>query len=182
MKAQVLVVVCVTMIAITIAGPGPLATFEDPTRERRSTDQSRYVADSSHSVLYDLTNRLNALETKSAVLQKKVKSLEPLQREVDLLKSRRCEIGGQALVPNNQPAYGHDRRKTAKGHVTFSRPFSTKPWVSAGLTYIDADKNHNLRFTSVISHVSTTGFDVSHTQWAHTAIYGSGISWIACNL
>nr|QBA18404.1 type 2 C1q domain-containing protein 9 [Littorina littorea] len=66
MKAQVLILVFVTLTAKTTGKPRLLSTFQEASREDRSTDQSRRVGTYLQHALDDLANRVSALETKSA--------------------------------------------------------------------------------------------------------------------
>ncbi len=57
--------------------------------------------------------------------------------------------------------------------------FGASPTVIAFLSGIDCDRNANLRISTAVANVSSTGFTVTVSCWADTHLYYSLVSWLA---
>ena len=94
--------------------------------------------------------------------------------------------GTLAFRPHDQDLITHpngvtERRHTL--HVTFSPPFANVPEVTSGVIHIDSiNQSSATRIHVSVSSVSTTGFDVTVTEWADSHNVGVDVSWMACSV
>lgn len=63
--------------------------------------------------------------------------------------------------------------------VRFAKPFDSMPDVSVTVTFLDADKNQNVRYDVKAISVSRDGFVIRIKTWNDTKIFGMGGYWFA---
>jgi outer membrane protein OmpA-like peptidoglycan-associated protein len=63
--------------------------------------------------------------------------------------------------------------------VRFAKPFQSMPDVSVTVTFLDADKNQNIRYDVKAISVSRDGFVIRIKTWNDTKIFGMGGYWFA---
>ena len=63
--------------------------------------------------------------------------------------------------------------------VRFAKPFESMPDVSVTVTFLDADKNQNVRYDVKAINVSRDGFVIRIKTWNDTKIFGMGGYWFA---
>ena len=64
-------------------------------------------------------------------------------------------------------------------HITFSKPFTEIPDVTASLMMVDISKEFNTRIWVLAQNVSTTGFDLVIRTWSDTMVNSVGVTWVA---
>jgi len=63
--------------------------------------------------------------------------------------------------------------------VRFKKPFQSMPDVTVTVTFLDADKNQNIRYDVKAISVSRDGFVIRIKTWNNTKIFGMGGYWFA---
>ena len=92
-------------------------------------------------------------------------------------------IGRSEAQPEAQPAVAMQLSAvlvgtvTQNGHVTFARPFASKPYVVSALGTLDSGDRTQCGWD--ISNVSATGFDMTINKGNTGGCYGSRGMWIA---
>jgi len=63
--------------------------------------------------------------------------------------------------------------------VPFGRTFSKPPAVTFAITWLDVDKDYNLRYNVEITEITTEEFTVSFKTWCDTYIYSIKVTYWA---
>jgi outer membrane protein OmpA-like peptidoglycan-associated protein len=82
------------------------------------------------------------------------------------------------FIPSAQEMQSGQWRITQK-EVRFAKPFQSMPDVSVTVTFLDADKNQNIRYDVKAISVSRDGFVIRIKTWNDTKIFGMGGYWFA---
>lgn len=72
------------------------------------------------------------------------------------------------------PRWPHSRR------INFKSSFDRTPTLTYGLYTLDVFNGANLRVDTAVINLSKTGFQLTLSTWADTALYGAFASWMAC--
>lgn len=63
--------------------------------------------------------------------------------------------------------------------IRFAKPFESKPDVSIMVSFLDVDRNQNIRYDVKAISVSRDGFVIRVKTWNDTKIFGIGGYWFA---
>lgn len=64
--------------------------------------------------------------------------------------------------------------------IDFSPPFDGTPTVTYGLYTLDSSDETNLRVATLVSDVSSTGFQLTLRTWSGSELFEAAVSWMAC--
>ena len=67
-----------------------------------------------------------------------------------------------------------------KFHIHYPKHFRKTPNVIVSVAGLDIDHSYNTRVYVSAHDVTSTSFDIQHTTWGDTKVYGIKFSWIAC--
>lgn len=98
-----------------------------------------------------------------------------------LLSAQEME-SGQWRVTQNDGGFslnGGNGDRIMQKEVRFTKPFDSMPDVSVFVTFLDADKNQNIRYDVKAISVSRDGFVIRIKTWNDTKIFGMGGYWFA---
>jgi len=62
--------------------------------------------------------------------------------------------------------------------VQYAKPYVAPPRLPMGLSFLDIDRNANIRVKTFASNVTSTGFKVSVDSWGDSKLYTGGVSWL----
>ncbi|MGD8778726.1 MAG: OmpA family protein [Ignavibacteria bacterium] len=90
--------------------------------------------------------------------------------------------GGSWRVTLNDPGFtlnsGNGDRIMQK-EIKFSPPLESKPNVIVSVSFVDAEKDQNIRYDVKAMGASRDGFTIRIKTWDNTKIFGIGGSWFA---
>lgn len=111
-----------------------------------------------------------------------IKVLAVLFFSLSFLLSAQEMQSGQWRITQNDGGFtlnsGNGDRIMQK-EVRFAKPFDSMPDVSVTVTFLDADKNQNVRYDVKAISVSRDGFVIRIKTWNDTKIFGMGGYWFA---
>ncbi|HET56024.1 MAG TPA: hypothetical protein ENN33_12525 [Ignavibacteria bacterium] len=91
-------------------------------------------------------------------------------------------LSGQWRLTPSDPGFslnaGNGDRIMQK-EIRFAKPFESKPDVSVMISFLDIDKNQNIRYDVKAISVSRDGFVIRIKTWSDTKIFGIGGYWFA---
>lgn len=64
--------------------------------------------------------------------------------------------------------------------IHFNSPFDATPTVTCGLYALDSSDEANLRVSTLLSNVSSTGFQLTLRTWSDSELFEAAVSWMAC--
>lgn len=64
--------------------------------------------------------------------------------------------------------------------IDFNSPFDGIPTITYGLYRLDSSDETNLRVATMLTNVSSTGFQLTLQTWSGSELYEAAISWMAC--
>lgn len=64
--------------------------------------------------------------------------------------------------------------------IAFNPPFDGTPTVTYGLYTLDSSDETNLRVATLVSDVSSTGFQLTLQTWSGSELFEAAVSWMAC--
>uniref|UniRef100_A0A8W8LFW2 H-type lectin domain-containing protein n=1 Tax=Magallana gigas TaxID=29159 RepID=A0A8W8LFW2_MAGGI len=64
--------------------------------------------------------------------------------------------------------------------IDFNSPFDATPTVTYGLYALDSSDEANLRVSTLLSNVSSTGFQLTLRTWSDSKLFEAAVSWMAC--
>jgi flagellar motor protein MotB len=112
----------------------------------------------------------------------KIKVLAILFFSLTFIPSAQEMQSGQWRITQNDGGFslnsGNGDRIMQK-EVRFAKPFQSMPDVSVTVTFLDADKNQNIRYDVKAISVSRDGFVIRIKTWNDTKIFGMGGYWFA---
>ncbi|MEG3663263.1 H-type lectin domain-containing protein [Celeribacter halophilus] len=82
-------------------------------------------------------------------------------------------------VDDNLPMWSGEGDRLVSANITFTKPFKEPPAVTLGVSGIDAERDHNLRFWIHARNVTEKGFTIEFSTWYDTHIARAGVSWQA---
>ena len=126
----------------------------------------------------DAASAANAAKESAAAAKETANNLQKLLKKTraqsSMLRIESGEIWFSARK-NSPPGV----RGTKNQRVKFKEQFLKVPQVVMALTYLDQDKNANLRVKAVVGQIDKTGFSYDLLTWADTIIYRAKFSWVA---
>jgi hypothetical protein len=108
---------------------------------------------------------------------------------VDAFPQKKLELNGLQIISSsdelfnhvdeNLPMWSEDGDRMVCVDIVFARAFDDVPCITLGLTGIDADHDHNLRFWLNALNVKKERFTIEFTTWSDTHIARASVSWQA---
>ena len=89
------------------------------------------------------------------------------------------EFGVVTFYPHKQPTVYNVRKYSQ--HVNFAEAFSTHPVVTVALSFLIVHHEKDIRLSTLVRNVGTSGFNLGVQEWFDSNVEGVGISWLACS-
>nr|XP_034300815.1 uncharacterized protein LOC117681274 [Crassostrea gigas] len=132
----------------------------------------------SNTMLYIL-DQLYAMKSNVQQLENEMKiALTSCERRIQFIENRketRCisgTVGHAGFQPTAKWPYSQ--------RIDFNSPFDATPTVTYGLYALDSSDEANLRVSTLLSNVSSTGFQLTLRTWSDSKLFEAAVSWMAC--